>query len=735
MPMTDPLSGNLSSNDRDPELFEILGHLWSGKYLIAAVTILALAVGAFLSLRANSVYQASALMQLETRSGALALPEGMQELLGGDSKSGVATETESEIIRSRMVISAAVSELDLQKQITPLPLPILGQLPRRLSLPDTGIALLAPYQWGNERLTADLFTVPDRWLGQSFTVTVTGADSYSLVLPDGSRHDGRLRAELVLAESGVRLGIDDINAPVGRRFILKRLSLEQAVREVQREFTVTSTSRNSSILRLRFNDPDPRQAERVLDAIARAYVAQNISRSAAEAENSLSFIETQLPLARTEVERAEQALNTYRQEQNSIDVDYETRSLLERATRIEGELNALTLQEEELRKRYTINHPTYQLLMENRSGLERELEQVRKETAGLPETQKEIFNLTRDLDVAQQVYFQLLNRAQELRVVRASTVGSVRIIDTAYADGSRVSPRTGLYLAVAGGLGLVLGAAIVLLRRMLRRGIRGSEEIEKLGLPVFGTVSYAPGASDHRRQRGDLPIHALEHPEDLVVEAMRSLRTALRFGMLDTGSKAVLLTSAAPGAGKSFTAINLAVVTAQAGQRVCVIDADLRRGYLRRYLKQPKNTPGLAEYLSGEKQLQEVLHEGPVPGVSYILTGRYPPNPSELLMRDGFRTLLDEINPHYDLIIVDSPPALAVTDPVVLGRYVGATILITRHLETMAGEIEAVRRSFETAGSRLAGAVLNGYKQEEGSRYGGHYQYYNYRYSYRSERE
>ena len=227
---------------------------------------------------------------------------------------------------------------------------------------------------------------------------------------------------------------------------------------------------------------------------------------------------------------------------------------------------------------------------------------------------------------------------------------------------------------------------------------------------------------------------AQTRPDDLVVEALRSLRTSLHFGMLDASTNTILFTSAAPGAGKSFTAVNLAAVAAQAGQKVCLVDADLRKGYLRRFFDREKGAAGLAEFLAREKTLDEVLIQGPIPGLSVITSGRFPPNPSELLMRPEFEALLNTLNDRFDLIIVDSPPALAVTDPVVIGRYTGATIVVARHLETMVGELEAVRRTFETAGCKLTGAILNGYKITEGSSYGGQYQYYNYRYSYKSDR-
>lgn len=714
-------------------ILELLGVVWAGKYWIALAAALSLAVGSFLVLKTQPIYQAQGLLQLEAKSGALALPEGMQDLFGGGGSGNSPGETEIEILKSRMVMGQVVRDLGLAIYANPRPLPVLGLIPVRLGLPDLG--LVTRYQWGNESITVGELEMPEAWLDVPMDLRITGADSYHVLLPNGQGYDGKLRSRLVLPEHGFSLVVDQLEGPVGREFILGRKTLPKAVQAVQQNFSVSENPKRSSILQVTYNDPNPRRAEEVLNTIAQTYVAQNISRSAAEAQNSLAFIEEQLPVSAEAVRKAQDALNAYRQKQQSVDVDYETRSLLERATQIETDLNALTIQEDELKKRYTINHPTYQALLQTRAGLEIQLEEIRKATVGLPETQKEIFNLTRNLEVAQQVYVQLLNRSQELRVVQASTVGSVRIIDTAYASNIRIAPRTGRTLAIYLLVGLILGTGFVLMRRALRRGIRGAQEIEQAGLPVFATVTYSPDAANHRKTKGGLPILAMAKPDDLVIEALRSLRTSLHFGMLDAKTNTILLTSAAPGAGKSFTAVNLAAVAAQAGQKVCLIDADLRKGYLRRYFNREKGTPGLAEFLAHEKTLDEVLIQGPIPELCVITSGRFPPNPSELLMRAEFEALLTTLNERFDLIIIDSPPTLAVTDPVVIGRYAGASIIVVRHLETMLGEVEAVRRAFETAGAKVTGAILNGYKMSEGSRYGGQYQYYNYRYSYKSDRD
>ena len=722
-----------TTDEDEYDLVQLLSDILAGKYWIAAAVAVALVLGAVSVLKTRPIYRAQAVLQLESRSGSLALPAGMSDMLGGGSGDNGA-EAEMEIMKSRMVMAQAVRALDQQAYAYPRPLPFLGLIPAQLQLPDPGFDLLRPYQWGDEAIELGEISVPQDWLGEAMLLTITGPISYRIDLPDGASAPGALRARLALPDQGFSLVVDELKGPIGREFYVGRKTMPSAVNDLLRNFSVEEFPRRSSILRMKFSGPDPKRAEAALDAIAQSYVGQNIARSAAEVQSSLTFIEEQLPIAKQKVSQAQDALNAYRQEQQSVDVDFETRTLLVQATEIEAQLSALALQEEDLKKRYTINHPTYQALLQNRLSMEAQLDDVRKSTLSLPETQKEIFNLSRDLQVSQDVYVQLLGREQELRVVRASSVGSARIIDTAFSNGYRTAPLTKRIMTLYLIAGFGVGVGIVLLRRLRRHGIRDAQEIEKVGLPVFATVSHTPGAVNLHKRKGWLPIMAITEPDDMVVEALRSLRTSLHFGMLDAKTNTILLTSAAPGAGKSFTAVNLAAVAAQAGQKVCIVDADLRKGYLRRYFHVEKGTPGLADFLAKKKTLDEVLIQGPIEGLSLISSGRYPPNPSELLMRAEFENLLLTLNEQFDLIIVDSPPVLAVTDPVVIGRFTGTTIIIARHMETMLGEVEAVRRMFEIAGVKITGAILNGYKASEGGTYGSQYQYSSYRYSYKSDR-
>ncbi|MDV4146646.1 CpsD/CapB family tyrosine-protein kinase, partial [Shimia sp. FJ5] len=229
------------------------------------------------------------------------------------------------------------------------------------------------------------------------------------------------------------------------------------------------------------------------------------------------------------------------------------------------------------------------------------------------------------------------------------------------------------------------------------------------------------------------PILAVTSPVDLAVEAFRSLRTSLHFGMLDAQSKSVLITSTAPEAGKSFTSVNLAVVAAQSGKKVCLIDADLRRGQLRKYFNLKKDTVGLADYLSDKRPLEGVVQPTDIEGLEFIPSGLYPPNPSELLMRPTVKAMMEELDKYYDLIIFDCPPVLAVTDPVILGREAGAILAVIRFGQTPEGEVEALKQAFEVAGLQVSGAILNAFDPKKSK--SGQYYYYNYRYSYANRKE
>jgi len=725
-----PVQGSAVADD-EIDLGQLLGVLWKGKLWIGAAAVLGVVLAAFVFVNTEKTFQADALLQLEEKAAALALSSSLSGMVDSDPRS----VTEIEILRSRLVLGQAVADLNLDWRVTPDRAPVIGVM-----LTNYRLALLDPvvpdrFARHGESLTLAELIVPPNWVNTPITLDVTGEGRFEVRLPGEDRVQGQVGVPLSLAEIGFRMTVGNLATPPGRRFEIRQIDENTAINDLRQRVSISERGRSSGILEARLTGPDRLDNPRALNAILTAYQRQNVARSAAQAEGSLRFIRDQLPQAEASLREAENALNLFRQAQVSVDLSIETQTILNQITRVETELAELQRREDELAQRFTPAHPTYRLLLDERSRLERRLTELRGQIGDLPETQRQIVNLTRDLELAQRLHTQLLTRAQEVEVLRASTIGNVRVIDGAAPGPRPIAPRSTLILALGLVLGVMTGIAVVLLRNWLRKGIQDATELERLGLPVLATINYNRQSDSQGRRKGNMPILAIEQPDDLSVEAFRSLRTSLHFGMLDAATPTLAITSSHPGAGKSFVSTNLAVVSAQAGHRVCLIDADMRRGQLRRYFGLPRSQPGLAEVLAGDRPIRETLVAGPVAGLQVLTTGRYPPNPSELLMRAELSELIAWCAQHFDLTIFDAPPVLAVTDPIILSRATGAAILVARHDMTLPGELDAVMKTYAAAGLRLSGAILNGFDPRKAKTGYGYGYGYGYRYAYKQRGE
>jgi tyrosine-protein kinase Etk/Wzc len=471
----------------------------------------------------------------------------------------------------------------------------------------------------------------------------------------------------------------------------------------------------------------------------------------------------QTPLIQDGLNSAENRLNEYRASQDSVDLSFETRSMLERLVSLETELNALEIQESEVAQRFTPSHPNYRSLLDKRAQLLGEQQRLEAQVNNLPETQRQVLRLNRDVEVSQQIYMQMLNAQQELRIARAGTVGNVRILDTALVGNNPIAPRTNLILVISLMAGLMLGLMVVLVRHMLHRGVTSVEELQALGLQVYATIPLSerqlkifdrfsdrksrkrlknvfgkqlaerlakPGK---RRKHGeDGGVLAMLDPSDLAIEALRSLRTSLHFAMLEAPNNRLMLTGPSPAVGKSFISTNLAAICAQGGQKVLLIDSDLRKGHIHRSFAGHSEN-GLSDYLVGDISLEQMIRHTEQDGLDYVARGTAPPNPSELLMTRKFNEFLEEVGQHYDLVIIDTPPALAVTDAAVVGKQVGATLMITRFRENNPKEIERALQQLESAGVPVKGSILNAIERSASAYYGYGYGYGYYHYAYKSE--
>jgi tyrosine-protein kinase Etk/Wzc len=331
------------------------------------------------------------------------------------------------------------------------------------------------------------------------------------------------------------------------------------------------------------------------------------------------------------------------------------------------------------------------------------------------------------------LYTSLLNTAQELRVVKAGTVGNVRVIDYAVMPTFPVSPNKSRIMALSLLLGGFLGVALAFARKALQAGVDDPDLIEKhLDIPVYATITHSRRQDrlikDLEAKKAKRAILAVKAPDDPAIESLRNLRTALHFGMMNVKNNCVMIAGPGPTVGKSFVSVNLAAVLASNDKKVLLIDGDLRRGHLHEYLG-IERANGLSDFISGDIPIGEVLHETTVPGLTLIPTGTIPPNPAELLLHQRFTNCLTVLMSRYDHIIIDSPPILAVTDATIIGQMVGGTLMVLKAGTHPMREIEQAAKRLRQANVNLRGILFNDIKLG-GGRYGAGK--YNYQYAYKN---
>ncbi|MBF7053195.1 polysaccharide biosynthesis tyrosine autokinase [Halomonas sp. KAO] len=727
--------------DNKIDLARLFGLLLDHKWLILAITLLFALGGVVYALLQTPVYRGDALVQVERRSTVSPLGD-LSEVFGQEGESSTAAEVQ--ILQSRMVLGQVVDRVGLDTVVSPNLLPVVGGFLVRRGIERPAFMAGKPWVWAGETLALGRLEVADSLRGMPLIATAGEAGDYRLRLGGEMPRElgqGRVGELASFADGDIQIRIAELQAPPGTEFTLIKRSRPTAINGLGSRLSVNElgagrgTSIGTGMLRLTLTGPDRSEIRRSLDAVAETFLTQNVERQSAEAEQSLAFLEEQAPELRDQLAAAENRLNEYRVEQDSVDLSSEAQSVIQRFIELDSRLSELEFQEAELAERFTPSHPNYQALLRQKSQLQQQRADLDERVNEMPAAQQEVVRRTRDVEVTQAIYVNVLNKMQELQVARAGTVGNVRIIDDALVGPFPIAPRKSLIVIIATVLGGMLGVGIVLLRGLLNRGVESPEQIESAGLPVYATVPLSDEQRKlvrrvkHRRDRQAREVVsgvlAERHLADTSIEALRSLRTSLHFAMLEASNNRLMISGPSPGIGKTFISINLGAVCAQAGQRVLVVDADMRKGHMHNAFK-GRSKEGLSELLSGRKGLLEIIRSSGIEGLDYVARGESPPNPSELMMTSRFTTFLEEVSQRYDLVIIDTPPVLAVTDAAVVGAQCGTTLMVARFQTNPIRELQIATRRLETAGVTVKGSILNAMERKAATSYG--YGYYNYSY-------
>ncbi|EOZ4582756.1 polysaccharide biosynthesis tyrosine autokinase [Acinetobacter baumannii] len=712
------------------ELFFSLIAQWK---LIALCVILSV-VCALLYLRVTpDTYSVDALVQVEDSKGASAALLGdLSQMIEQKSPA----QAEIEILKSRLVLGSVIKDLHLNIQVSSTENTLTHRLLSDADYKTEYTTKSVIFKDGLKSFDIRQFEIPAYYLDKNLLLDF---DKQSLRLTDPVTEEVILTVPLnqvnhVAGPHGLWKVAIFTKDQFDATYNIKSLSLPIAVNAISANYAVAERGKLTGVLGLNYQGQDKEHITKVLNAILATYSAQNIERRSAESAQTLKFLDEQLPDLKKQLDDAERQFNKFRQQYNTVDVTKESELYLTQSITLETKKAELEQKQAEMAAKYTAEHPAMREINGQLAAINKQIGELNSTLKQLPDVQRQYLQLYREVEVKTQLYTALLNSYQQLRIAKAGEIGNVRIVDTAVEPVEPIKPKKLLVLILSVFVGGFIGALIALLRNMLRTGIKDSGQIEnEMDLPVYATVPRSPIQESRikiLKKKKSIPILAVKNSDDIAIESLRSIRTAIHFALANAKNNIIMIAGPSPEVGKSFISTNLATIFAQGNKRVLLIDADMRRGNMHKYFDVDVK-PGLSELLSGQADLQKVLHKTQVANLDVITRGKSPTNPSEILSSNQFKELLEQLQSQYDHIIIDTPPVLAVTDGIIISQYTGVNLIVARYAKSQMKELELTVNRFEQAGVKVNGFILNDIQRASaGYGYG-----YNYAYAYKAQKE
>ncbi|MBN3766796.1 GNVR domain-containing protein [Burkholderia sp. Ac-20365] len=723
------LEGSLDDGIMPPDggyVGKLLDTLYEGRKTIIIIAALFTLVGLVYAMLARPVYQADMLIHVEDSDGA-----AKNALADVSAMFAVKTaaSAEIEVLRSRMVVSRAVQATQLYINVAPRYFPVVGRwIATHLSV--SNWSGRGGYAWGDEAITVTRFDVPDRMHGTRFIITQKGNGAYTLSY-NGMDVTGRVGETLHLEVPGgaIDLLVSAIDGHPGVTFELSRSSELAATLDLQSRLMITEKGKESSVIGAALEGGDPVKTSVILNAIGNEYMRQKVQRTQEEAEKSIAFLNQQLPELKAKLEGAEEEYNQFRSEHGAVDLGAEAAALLQSTAQAQNRIAELRQQRAQLDARYMPDNPALIAMNGQLDEAEKAMAELAVQTKRLPPLEQSVLRLQREVQVDTNIYTNLLNTKEQMRLAKAGKVSNARLIDSAAIPEGPIRPKRAL-IVVAGSLtGIFIGSAFVLFKRRMNSGIAMVDEIEAgAGLHVYAAVPRSRmQQSLTRRLPESLPgtcsVLACTASFDAAVESLRSFRGALEFAMRDAPNHVVLLAGPTPMVGKSFVSVNLAALLGASGQRVLLVDTDLRRGTLNASVG-VRSSPGITDIMQGTPY-ESAVHRQIMPGVDFVANGGYVANASELLRHSRFRRFVEWADREYDIVLMDAPPILPVADSGIVANLAGMVFLVARQGVTSVSELRDSVRRFEQIGVLVRGVVFNDMTSRPG-KYGSEYAAYGY---------
>jgi len=668
-----------SSDDDEIDLMELFRALWRGKWLIALSALVAVVLGGYYAIGvAAPQYRATAQLTLEVRSGQVV---DLQSVMTGVSTEQAALNTEIEIITSRRILGKLVDTLDLTSD------------------PEFNSALEPP-------------SVLDRIKG---------------------------------AVAGVLTGADEVGTP-DKGY---EKSTRDAAIDALRKKLSASVQRDTYVFNISATTGDAEKSAQILNTLADLYLQEQIAVKFEATEQAVAWLSTRVTELEADLREKENMLKSARAETELISpesleaLNLQAKTLRERLGEMRAGVDAARAEIDRLENLReagdraaaadaTGDATLRRLLQSLRDGeadaadmfdqrldvlidgAEEAHDRQLSQTNALAESHRtlqerierqsadlvRIEQMTREVETTRTLYETFLTRLKETTVQRGLQQADSRVLSDAI-PGAKVAPRTTLVLALSMVLGLMVGAAVVLVRQFLHNTFRTAEDLEHMtGLPVLGQIPKLPF-----KPRDALIGYLKDKPTSALAEAIRNLRTSLLLSDIDHPPQIIMSTSALPGEGKTTQAIALTQSLAGLDKKVLLIECDIRRRTFAQYFSDVP-AGGILTALSGEVPLSEVVFHDERVGADILMGEKSRANAADLFSSDKFRTFLARAREAYDFVIIDTPPVLLVPDARVIGQHVDAILFSVAWDRTPRAQVIAALREFESVNLKVTGIAL-----------------------------
>lgn len=703
--------GLMEKENFNLSLIDILYLIMQNRWVVGAVFIFCLLISGLFIYTEKPNYESRLLLQVDNPKNTFT--QEIVSQLTSQASSADAASTQISLIKSRFILEPVIEKLGLN------------------------IHYNLPSSWRNQLFSSPVqpnmvkeFVVPTQYLSKKFKI-IFNAKHY-LKLYDFQNQlilQGKV-GELLVDPSGLyKIHVHQKSYKPNYQFFIEKSSSLNVVDELLSQLKIQQMGErgttSTGILELAIQGHDSTRIMSILNTIAKVAVDRDIRKKSQEAAKTLEFLYHQLPITQKQLQQSENELNAYRSKSGKIDIKIQTQFLLQKMVHLDTKLNQLRLRKMTLLSYYTTKHPKIINLQEQIQGIENQRQELEKTLKNLPASDQVALNLMREVSVKKMLYMKLLSKIQELEVIKAGTISSLHILTKASRPHAPLPSHAKVYILLALIIASAISTLIIIIKNILYFKIEDPYWVEKhYHIPNLAIIPYAKEQIEIKSSKNKcISLIAHEYPKSLAIETLRSLRTSIQVNLATSSNNIVTIMGISPGVGKSFISSNLAYLMSSAGKRVLIIDADLRKGTVHKYMKLHA-APGLTEVLENKVSIQQAIHHHVYPHLDVMTRGVYPINPSELLMKPEFGNVIKQLSLKYDLIILDTAPVLMVTDAVLIGGISSNNYLIIGAKSHQSIEIDLVVKRLNTAGIRLIGTVFNITKGENSQNLFGRYARY-----------